>query len=61
LKCDEYIEILEIDGTKVLGRVYVLIEHVAELEMDGADLMTGDELLFLHFILRDAIVGTVPF
>ena len=41
--------------------VFVLIEHVARNTLEGEDLMAGDELLFLHFIPKEAIVGTIPF
>ena len=55
------IKILEIDCRRLAGMVFVLIEHVARNTLEGEDLMAGDELLFLHFIPKEAIVGTIPF
>lgn len=55
------IQILEIDCRKLVGMVFVLIEHMARNTLEGEDLMAGDELLFLHFIPKEAIVDTISF
>ncbi len=52
---------MEIDCRKLVDMVFVLLEHVARNGPEGEDFMAGDELIFLHFIPREAIVGTILF